>query len=92
MSIRSRLVSLPNNKLNSNSEQLFDATDLLSIIFVVFLPPKLRCKNSTDSQISLVTSDESRNSKVHTIKILLDSGASTSIVHKDVLYKRHRNY
>ena len=30
------------------------------------------------------------NSKVCTIKILLDSGASVSIVCKDVLYKRHR--
>ena len=34
--------------------------------------------------------DENRNSKEHTIKILLDSGASTSIVRKDILYKRHK--
>ena len=31
--------------------------------------------------------DESRNSKEHTIKILLDSGASASIVCKVVLHK-----
>ena len=34
--------------------------------------------------------DEKKNSKVHTIKILLDNGASASIVRKDVLYKRHK--
>ena len=34
--------------------------------------------------------DENKNSKVRTIKILLDSGASASIVCKDVLYERHR--
>ena len=28
--------------------------------------------------------------KVHTVKILLDSGASVSIVCKDVVYERHR--
>ena len=37
-----------------------------------------------------VTSDENKNSKVCTIKILLDSGASVLIVRKDVLYKRER--
>ena len=31
-----------------------------------------------------------KNSKVHTIKILLDSGASASIVHKDLLHIQHR--
>ena len=36
------------------------------------------------------TSNENKNSKVHTIKILLDSTAGVLIVHKDVLYKRHR--
>ena len=34
--------------------------------------------------------DENRDSNVRTIKILLDSGASASIVRKDVLYERHR--
>ena len=90
MSIRSRLVSQPNNKLNSNSEQLFDATDLLHITFSVILPPKLSGKISTNSQNNPKTLDENRNSKVHTIKILLDSGASVSIVRKDELYKRHK--
>ena len=36
--------------------------------------------------------DENRNSKVHTIKMLLDSDASESIVRKDVLYKRHKTF
>ena len=39
MSIRSCLVSQPKNKLISNSEQLFNATDLLPITFSVILPP-----------------------------------------------------
>ena len=34
--------------------------------------------------------DENKNSKVGTIKLLLDSGASSSIVSKDLLYERHR--
>ena len=34
--------------------------------------------------------DENKNSKVRTIKILLDSGASASIVRKDVLHVRHK--
>ena len=34
--------------------------------------------------------DENWNSKVRNIKILLDSGTSASIVHKDVLYKQHK--
>ena len=82
MSIRSRLVSQSNDKLISNSEQLFNATDLSPIIFGVILPPKLRGKISTNSKIIPVNSDENKNSKVHTFKILLDSGASASIVQK----------
>ena len=54
------------------------------------LPPNLRGKISTNSQINPITSDENRNSKTHTIKILLDSGAGASIVRKGVLYKRHK--
>ena len=34
--------------------------------------------------------DKNKNSKVRTIKILLDSGASASIVRKDVLHVRHK--
>ena len=34
--------------------------------------------------------DDNKNSKVHIIKILLDSGTNASIVPKDVLYERHR--
>ena len=43
-----------------------------------------------NSQISLETLDENENSKLHTVKILLDSGASASIIRKDVLYKQHK--
>ena len=39
MSIRSRLVSQPKTKLISNSEQLFNATELLPITFGVIFPP-----------------------------------------------------
>ena len=88
MFIRSRLVSQLNKKLISNSEILFNATDLLPIAFGVILPPKLRGKNSTNSQNNPITLYVNRNSKVYTIKSLLDSGASASIVRKDVLYER----
>ena len=90
MSIRYRLVSQPNNKLISNSEQLFNATDLSPITFGVILPPKLRGKMSTNSQINTVNLDENKNSKVRTIKISLDSGTNVSIVHKDALHGRHK--
>ena len=55
MSIRSRLASQPKNKLISNSEQTFNATDLSPITFAVILPPKLRGKIATNSQINPVT-------------------------------------
>ena len=90
MSIRSRLVSQPNNKLNSNSEQLFNATDLSPITFGVISPPNPRGKISTNSVINAGTPDENKNFRVYNIKILLDSGASASIVRKDVLYERHK--
>ena len=64
---------------------------ILQIFFFTFgviLSPKLRGKNSTNSQINPATSNENKNSKVSTIKILLDSGASASIVGKDVLYEQ----
>ena len=90
MSIRSCLASQPNNVLNLNSEQYLNATDLSPITFGVILPPEQRGKKSTNSQINPVLINENRNSKVHTIKILLDSGPSASIARKDVLYKRHK--
>ena len=34
--------------------------------------------------------DEYKNSKVYTIKILKDFGASASIIRKDLFYKRHK--
>ena len=58
MLIRSHLVSQPNNKSNSNSEQLFNATDLSPITFGVILLPKLHDKISTNSQINPETLDE----------------------------------
>ena len=70
MSIRSRLVSQPKNKLISNNEQLFNAADLLPITFGAILPPNPRGKTSKTSQINPGTLDENKNSKVHTIKIL----------------------
>ena len=91
MSIRSRLVSQSKNKLISNSEEYFNAMDLSSLTCDVILPPNPRGKNSTNSQINQGSLDEKRNSKVCTIKLLLIRGASASIVHKDVLYERHKN-
>ena len=90
MSIRSHLVSQSNNKLISNNEQLFNATDLSPITFGVILPLNPQIKNSITSQINPGTSGDNKNSIVQTIKILLDSGASASIVHRDVLYECHR--
>ena len=77
MSIRSRLVSQPNNKLISNNEQLFNTSDLSLITFGVILPPNPRWTNSSNSQINQGISDENKNSKVCIIKllILLDSSA-----------------
>ena len=90
MSIRSCLISQPKNKLISNSEQLFNATDLSPITFGVVLPTNPPRKNAINSQINPGTLDENKNSKVRTIKILLDSDASASTVRKEVLYKRHK--
>ena len=85
MSIRSCLISQPNINLNSNSEQLFNTMDLSPITFGVISPLKLRRKISTNSQNNPGTPDENQNSKVSTLIILLDSGASASIICKDVL-------
>ena len=52
LSIRSRLVSQQNSKLIANSEQLFNATDLLHISFGIILSPNPHSKNSTNSQIN----------------------------------------
>ena len=82
MSIRSWVVAYLIKKSISNSEQLFNATDLSPITFGVILPPNLHNKYSTNSQINQGTLDENWNSKVYTIKMLLDSGASTSMVCK----------
>ena len=90
MSIRSCLVSQSKNELISNSEQLFNTTDLSPINFGVILPPNLWNKNSTNSQNNPGTLNENKNSIVRTIKILLDSGASASIVCKDVLSENNR--
>ena len=60
----------------------------MPITFGIILPPNPLSKNPTISKINQETSDENKNSKVRTIKILLDSGASASIVRKDVLFER----
>ena len=90
MYIRSRLVTQPKNKSISNREQSINATDLYPIAFGIILPPKLRGKISTNSQNNKVTSDENKNSKVCTIRLLLDSCAIVLIILKDVLYKHHK--
>ena len=90
MCIRSCRVSQPNNKLISNGEQLLNATDLLPITFGIIFSLNPHGKTWTNTQISPRTTDESRNSEVCTIKILLDSGVSALIVRKDVLYKHHK--
>ena len=63
---------------------------VLPIIFDVILPPNLRGKISTISQINPQIPDENKNSKLCTVKILLDSSAGASIIYKDILYERHR--
>ena len=50
--------------------------DLSPITFGVISPQNPRGKNSSNSQINPTTSNENKYSKVRTIKILLDSGAS----------------
>ena len=90
MSIRSCLVSKPKNRLISNCEQSIDSTDLSPITFGVILSPKLRSKVLTNSKINTVTLDENKNYKAHTFKILLNSGASASIVRKDVLHEHYK--
>ena len=62
----------------------------MPITFGVISMPNPRSKKSIHSQINQETLYENINSKGNTIKILLDSCASTSIVHKDRLYERHR--
>ena len=51
--------------------------------------PNPRGKNSKNSQIKLGTTYENKNSKVYTVKILLDCHASASIVHKIILHECH---
>ena len=81
--------NLQNNpRFSDENEKLFNATDLSPITFGVILPPNPWVKISTNSQNNPRFSDENENSKVLTIKILLDSGASVYNVRKDVLYKR----
>ena len=83
---RSRLVNQPKNKLISNSEQLFNATHLSQTSFGIMLPLNLRRKNSISTQMNPGTMDEIRNSKIRTIEIVFDSGASASI--ENILYGR----
>ena len=90
MCIRPHLVCQPTNKFISNNEQLLNATDLLPITFGIISSPNPRGKKSANSQINPATTDENKNSKVCTLKLLLDSGASSSVVRRDVIHKCHR--
>ena len=58
MSIRSRLVSQPNNKVISNNEQFFDARDLFPITFGIILPLNPGVKYLNHSEINMGTEDE----------------------------------
>ena len=59
--------------------------DLLPLIFSIILSWNPHSKNLIKSQIYLGTTDEKKNYKVHTIKILLDGDDSTSITSKDIV-------
>ena len=61
---------------------------LSHMTFRITLYKKINAKNPAKIQNNFGNSN--KNSKVCTIKILLDSGASASIVCKDVLSKRHK--
>ena len=61
--------------------------DLSPIIFGIILSSKNKVNNLGRSQNNFRSPGE--NTKVHTIKILLDSGASDLIVRKNVLSKYH---
>ena len=78
------LKSQSKNNLIPNNEQLFYATNLLPITFGIILSSNQRNTKIKNSQNSPGTMDINKFQKVHTIKILLDSGDSASIVHKDV--------
>ena len=58
--------------------------------FAIIISPNPRGKNSTNSHINPGTTDENQNSKVSTIKISLDSGASASLVRKAVLHNHNK--
>ena len=92
MSIRSCFVSQPKNSFISKNEQFFNFTDLspTTFFFGIILSPIPEDKNWTNSQINLGSTDENKNSKARNVKIILDSSASTSIVRRDDLHKRHR--
>ena len=51
MSTRSCLVNQPDDNLILTNEQLFKATELLTITFSIILKPNLRRKNLMNSQI-----------------------------------------
>ena len=70
MFTRSLLVSQPSIKWISNHEQLINSIDLLPITCGTILSSSPCGKDSTNSQINPRTTDENKNSKVHTIKIV----------------------
>ena len=58
------------------------------MVQILSLNPQV--KKSSNSQDNPGTIDENKVSKVCTIKILLDSGVSASIIHKDFLHECHK--
>ena len=69
---------------------LFNSTDWSAKTFGIILSSNLCCKNSTNSNINSGTTNENKSSKLCTIKILLDSGASASIERKYILQEHHK--
>ena len=88
MSIRSHFVCQSNKILVLNNEQLFDVIYLSPLTFGMIVTTNIRGQDLTKSQINWGTTDENKNSKIFTIKILLDDSTSTSIICEDNLDKR----
>ena len=62
----------------------------MTLTFGIILSSSPYTENWTNSQIYPATLDENKNSKVHTIKILVGGSASALIVRKGILYERYK--
>ena len=89
MSIRFHLVSQSNNKLISNNEQLFNVMNLPPVIcHIIYLQMYVV---RTQQILKLIQELQMRKkSKVCTVKILLDSGASASNELNEILHERYK--